>query len=75
MAESKYTEVSTKVVHLDPERIKESQENRWEKELYDFMSALSKTEFELAKKLVHIICRRPDISAEPCEVIQFVKGV
>lgn len=83
MAEIKYKRKSSLspkkskpgVIQLDPKRIKESEDRRWGKELRDFMSALSETEFELAKKLVYIICRRPDRSAKPCEVIQFEKDV
>jgi hypothetical protein len=47
------------VIHLDPKRIKESQECKWEKELYDFLEPLSDREMELIKKLMNIIHRRP----------------
>ena len=45
--------------------------NMCEKELYDYFSTLSKSEFKVAKKLAYIICRRPFEDKKPCEVIQF----
>ncbi len=65
----------SKVLHLSTERIKESDMRRWQIELYEFLEPLSESEFELARKLVDIISKRPSKTKKPCEAIQFVKGV
>ena len=48
-----------KIIRLDPKRIKESQDCKWEKELYDFLSLLSGRDFEVAEKLINLMARRP----------------
>jgi len=38
------------IIHLDPERIKESDELRWMKRYVEFLASLSESEMALAKK-------------------------
>jgi len=60
-----------KIINLDPERIKESNDCKWHRELNEFLTPLSDSEIEIVKRVLDFALRRPSRKKEPCEVIQF----
>jgi len=66
--------IRSNVAHLDPKRIKESNDRKWHRELNEFLTPLSDKEIEIVKRVLDFALRRPSRKKESCEVIQFAKG-
>lgn len=50
----------TNVTNLDPQRIKESDDRKWERKLFDFAMTLSENEIQLVEEFLSI--RTPDLA-------------
>ena len=54
--------IHTNVTNLDPQRIKESDDRKWERKLFDFAMTLSENEIQLVEEFLSIDRKKDSIN-------------